>query len=166
MSQHRNTIQIPLKVSEEPQLHRCANDKSLRVMVFCAGDDRGPQDIAFPHQAELKVNGGEIKANLRGLKSKPGSTRPVDITSSLRLDKFSYQNNLEFTYALTVKVRSPVPFPGPRVHTPQNQDVHSQLLAITTDSWRPVPSGLTWSRNSFWPYMLSGCRRLSIWLPQ
>jgi E3 SUMO-protein ligase PIAS1 len=71
-------------------------------MVFCAGDCLGTQEIAFPHQSELKVNGGEIKANLRGLKNKPGSTRPVDITKALRL-RPKYTNNVDFTYALTSK---------------------------------------------------------------
>lgn len=73
-------------------------------MVFCAGENRGPQDIAFPHQSEVKVNGGEVKANLRGLKNKPGSTRPVDITKELRLKVLHYTNNVELTYALTSKV--------------------------------------------------------------
>ncbi|KAK6073630.1 MIZ/SP-RING zinc finger [Seiridium cupressi] len=105
MSQHRNSTTIALKTSEHHALTRCVLDKTLRIMVFCAGDDRGSQDISFPHQSELKVNGGEIKANLRGLKGKAGSTRPVDITDSLRLDKSSYTNNIEFTYALTTKVK-------------------------------------------------------------
>lgn len=73
-------------------------------MVFCAGGNTGTQDIAFPHQSELKVNGGDIKANLRGLKNKIGSTRPVDITDSLRLRPANYTNTVEFTYALTNKV--------------------------------------------------------------
>jgi E3 SUMO-protein ligase PIAS1 len=81
----------------------------MRIMVFCAGDNVGVQDIAFPHQSEIKVNGGEIKANLRGLKGKPGSTRPVDITDSLRLKQHNYVNNIEFTYALTNKVKKPTP---------------------------------------------------------
>jgi hypothetical protein len=63
------------------------------------------QEIAFPYQCELKVNGGEIKANLRGLKNRPGSTRPVDITTSLRLKQSGYTNNVELTYALTQRVR-------------------------------------------------------------
>jgi E3 SUMO-protein ligase PIAS1 len=103
MSQHRNSKTIPLRLSDNPELQKCVDDKTYRVMVFCAGDRTGPQEIAFPHQSELKVNGGDVKANLRGLKGKPGSTRPVDITSSLRL-KASYLNNIEFTYALTTKV--------------------------------------------------------------
>ena len=104
MAQHRNSVHIALKASDSQALQQCAIDKSYRVMVFCAGDDQGVQDVAFPHQSELKVNGDEIKANLRGLKGKPGTTRPVDITKALRLDKISYVNNVEFTYALTNKV--------------------------------------------------------------
>jgi E3 SUMO-protein ligase PIAS1 len=85
-------------------LARVNLEPSLRVMVFCAGDNHGRQDIAFPHQSEIKVNGGEVKANLRGLKNKPGSTRPVDITKELRLKIPQYTNNVEMTYALTSKV--------------------------------------------------------------
>ncbi|KAL9473874.1 hypothetical protein ACSS6W_008254 [Trichoderma asperelloides] len=102
MAQHRNTVTIPLRLSDHPILQRCSDDKSYRIMVFCASDDSGLQDVAFPHQSELRVNGDEIKANLRGLKNKPGSTRPVDITNSLRL-RSNYMNNIEFTYALTNK---------------------------------------------------------------
>ena len=85
-------------------MQRCVEDTSYRVMVFCAADTSSVQHIAFPHQSELKVNGGDLKANLRGLKNKPGSTRPVDITSQLRLKPITYTNNIEFTYALTTKV--------------------------------------------------------------
>ncbi|KAF4984546.1 hypothetical protein FZEAL_280 [Fusarium zealandicum] len=102
MSQHRNTVALAIRLNDHPALQKCVNDPSYRVMVFCAGDSLGAQEVAFPHQSELKVNGGEIKANLRGLKNKPGSTRPVDITKSLRL-RPSYNNNVDFTYALTNK---------------------------------------------------------------
>lgn len=103
MSQHRNMVSIPVRISENPGVNRVLEDKSLRIMVFCAADNSGVQDIAFPHQSEIKINGNEVKANLRGLKNKPGSTRPVDITSYLRL-KSDNRNLVEFTYALTQKV--------------------------------------------------------------
>ncbi|KAK3374974.1 PINIT domain-containing protein [Podospora didyma] len=104
MAQHRNSIAIPIKAMEHhPVLQQCITDPSMRVMIFCSAGNSGTQDISFPHQSELKVNGGDIKANLRGLKNKPGSTRPVDITDSLRLKPVTYVNNVEFTYALTQK---------------------------------------------------------------
>ncbi len=103
MMQHRNSVAVSIKLSAYPDLQRCLNDTGLRVMVFCAASNTGIQDVTFPHQCELKVNGGEVKANLRGIKNRPGSTRPVDITDLLRLKPPTYSNNLEFTYALTNK---------------------------------------------------------------
>ena len=116
MAQHRHTVNIQLKMSEHGVLSRVLNEPSLRVMVFCAAEGQGRQDVAFPHQSEIKVNGGEVKANLRGLKNKPGSTRPVDITKELRLKTSNpnYQNAVEMTYALTNKVgQSQVSFQTP-----------------------------------------------------
>lgn len=104
MQQHRTSVAIPLKLQDHPGLQKCLDDSTFRVMIFCAGENSGVQEVAFPHQSELRVNGGDIKANLRGLKNKPGSTRPVDITSALRL-RPNYVNNIDFTYALTTKVR-------------------------------------------------------------
>ncbi|CAJ2509901.1 Uu.00g058010.m01.CDS01 [Anthostomella pinea] len=116
MSQHRNSITMNIRVGDYPALSRCPVDKSYRVMVFCAGDNHGMQDVAFPHQSELKVNGGEIKANLRGLKGKPGTTRPVDITGSLRFKQTQYANTVEFTYALTNKVKKHNPRPAQKYY--------------------------------------------------
>lgn len=77
-------------------------------MVFCAAESYQPPsrevDIAFPHNVELKCNSDEVKANLRGLKNKPGSTRPADITHLIR-KKANYPNSVEMVYALTNKVR-------------------------------------------------------------
>ena len=100
---------IKLKVNDLPVLQRCVSEKSMRIMVFCAAEMQGLQDIAFPHQSEIKVNNEEVRANLRGLKGKPGSTRPVDITGYLRLKQSNYENNIEFTYALTTKVKKTSP---------------------------------------------------------
>ncbi|UNI16288.1 E3 SUMO-protein ligase pli1 [Purpureocillium takamizusanense] len=107
MSQHRNTISIPIRLTDHEALRRClgvtgSKNTPHKVMVFCASDPHGLQDVAFPHQSELRVNKVDIKANLRGLKNKPGSTRPVDITKELHL-RSSYVNTVEFTYALTQK---------------------------------------------------------------
>ena len=104
MQQHRQTVSIKLRISDYPQLNNITNDPTLRIMMYCAAGKNGVQDIAFPYQSELKVNGGDVKANLRGLKNKPGSTRPVDITDSLRLKPNTYTNNIDFTYALTREV--------------------------------------------------------------
>jgi E3 SUMO-protein ligase PIAS1 len=84
-------------------------DANYKVMVFCAADVAAstPSEISFPHQVELKCNTNEVKANLRGLKNKPGSTRPADITSFIKKKIPGYQNVLEMVYALTSKVSAP-----------------------------------------------------------
>lgn len=85
---------------------RVLADPSLKAMVYCAADPITPYtlaDIAFPHQVEIKVNEDEVKANLRGLKNKPGSTRPADITKLLRI-RANFRNQMKVTYALTQKV--------------------------------------------------------------
>ena len=104
MAAHRNNVEIKISAQQHPILSNIDYDKSLKVMVFCAGEATNvKQDISFPHQSEIKVNGDEVKANLRGLKNKPGSTRPANITTYLRLKPATYQNRIEFTYALTTK---------------------------------------------------------------
>lgn len=105
MTLHRNSERIALKVQDYPDLLLCSTDRTMRLMVFCATATSPGQEISFPHQCELRVNGGEVKANLRGLKNKPGSTRPADITDSLRFKPVSYSNTIELTYALTQKVK-------------------------------------------------------------
>lgn len=102
----------------------------MRVMVFCATEGQGRHDVAFPHQSEIKVNGGEVKANLRGLKNKPGSTRPVDITKELRLKIPIYTNNIEMTYALTTKAS------GDPIRVCSNTGI--LLPALTISSIMPV----------------------------
>jgi E3 SUMO-protein ligase PIAS1 len=88
-----------------------AKDPSLRVMVFCAAEAyqsfSRECDIAFPHNVELKCNSDEVKTNLRGLKNRPGSTRPADITHLIK-KRPNYPNLVEMVYALTTKVRSEI----------------------------------------------------------
>jgi PINIT domain len=149
MTHHRHTVKVPLRPIDYPILTRVQTDPNLKVMVFCAAEGGGRQDIAFPHQSEIKVNGGEVKANLRGLKNKPGSTRPVDITKELRLNIPAYSNNVEMTYALTSKVgdRSEVSFLKPHVFItiPNCLSPFAPHFALTTDSvYRNFISSSMW----------------------
>ena len=87
-------------------MKRFEADDHLGIMVYCALESSAPVNkshITFPHQIEIKINGDEVKANLRGLKNKPGSTRPADITKLLRV-KAGYENTMLITWALTTKV--------------------------------------------------------------
>jgi PINIT domain len=120
----RVSLVLPPDVSQ-----RLLSDENSKVMVFCGAENLThslKSDIAFPHQVELKCNDQEVKGNLRGLKNKPGSTRPADITSLLRKKVPNQTNVVEMVYALTSKV-----FPIPNTFSPLlrirclNQDPHT-----------------------------------------
>ncbi|RDW59280.1 uncharacterized protein DSM5745_11108 [Aspergillus mulundensis] len=101
----RDSVELKIHLDENTT-SRLLVDPKLRVMIFCAADSGlnpyTKSDIAFPHQVELKANLDEVKANLRGLKNKPGTTRPADITNYIR-KKAGYPNHVVMTYALTQK---------------------------------------------------------------
>ena len=87
---------------------KLVSEPDLKVMIFCASEPIShfsKVDVTFPHQVEIKVNLDEVKANLRGLKNRAGSTRPADITNLLR-KRAHYENSMSVTYALTHKVSS------------------------------------------------------------
>lgn len=77
------------------------------MLLYCAakGDlvNSNQSDIAFPPQLEVKVNDQEVRANYKGLKNKPGSTRPADITGFVTKQP-QFTNRVLVTYALTQKV--------------------------------------------------------------
>ncbi|GAQ41186.1 MIZ zinc finger protein [Aspergillus niger] len=103
---------VELKVILTPTVAtRLQADPNIRVMVYCAADTGLNQytksDIAFPHQVELKANLDEVKANLRGLKNKPGTTRPADVTQYIR-KKPGYPNNIRFFVLVNLVQRHPV----------------------------------------------------------
>lgn len=78
-------------------------DRKHQIMLYCAADpiNTGSRiDVAFPHQLEVKVNGHEVKANFKGIKNKPGSTRPTNITDFVTKGQTNF---VTITYALTHK---------------------------------------------------------------
>ncbi|KAK2861106.1 hypothetical protein FQN49_004541 [Arthroderma sp. PD_2] len=103
--QSRDTIDLKVILGSNT-VARLMSEPNTRVMVYCAADNGlthySPCDIAFPYQVELKVNLDDVKANLRGLKNKPGTTRPADITQFIR-KKAGFSNTVTMTYALTHK---------------------------------------------------------------
>lgn len=103
---HRQSVDKTLFLSDS-QCARLRSDPTLRVLLFCAVEQPLAPftrlDIAFPSQIEVRVNLAEVKANYKGLKNKPGSTRPADITDLLRTTPANYRNSIGVTYALTQK---------------------------------------------------------------
>ncbi|KIW21830.1 uncharacterized protein PV07_12746, partial [Cladophialophora immunda] len=101
----KDTARLMVLLSQDT-IDKLIKDPSHRVMVFCASENTGacmrePSDVAFPDHVELKCNGMKVEANLRGLKSRPGSTRPADITNSITLTPCP--QTVEMTYAGTTK---------------------------------------------------------------
>jgi E3 SUMO-protein ligase PIAS1 len=108
MSVHRNVVNTTVSLNEV-EVHQLSKLKNYRAMIYCAVVEplmgyTSDTDIAFPHQVELRVNQQLIGGlNLRGLKNKPGSTRPADITDKLNLRE-NFRNEISLTYAQTQKV--------------------------------------------------------------
>ncbi|KAI9718969.1 MAG: hypothetical protein M1812_003854 [Candelaria pacifica] len=104
MPANRHTINTKLVLTDT--VVERLQDPTLRIMIYCTSDNAllpyTRADVAFPHQIEIKVNLDEIRSNLRGLKNKPGTTRPADITNLVR-KRSGYENSIVMTYALTQK---------------------------------------------------------------
>jgi E3 SUMO-protein ligase PIAS1 len=103
---HRQNSANTITLNEQ-QCGRLRSDPTLRLFLFSYAEQPLTAytrlDIAFPSQIEVRVNNDEVKANYKGLKNKPGSTRPVDITSLVRTTPPNYRNQIHITYALTQK---------------------------------------------------------------
>lgn len=78
-------LKIPISTEVADKL----KDSSIKVMVYCTSDLVGAAatfplpkaDVSFPRQIEMKINGLEVNADLKGIDKKTGSTKPADITS-------------------------------------------------------------------------------------
>jgi len=105
MPQNRHTVRAELRLSEDIAA-RLKEDKNLKLLMYCgvsAGiNDYTTIDVAFPNQIEVKVNNDDVKSNFKGLKNKPGSTKPADVTEFIRKTA-GYANQISVCYALTTK---------------------------------------------------------------
>lgn len=106
MPSNRHNVSVAVTLGES-QIDRLRNDPNMKVMLYCATSslltNYDLTDVAFPNQLEVRMNQEEVKSNFKGLKSKPGTTKPADLTSYIRKTA-GYPNNLQVTYALTSKV--------------------------------------------------------------
>jgi E3 SUMO-protein ligase PIAS1 len=74
-----------------------------RLVLFCTQSDRvhfGNCVIEFPSHTEIRCNGSIITANLRGIKNKPGTINPPDLTGNAVLMP-SVTNKIDVTFAET-----------------------------------------------------------------
>ncbi|QLQ78277.1 hypothetical protein HG537_0A05240 [Torulaspora globosa] len=79
------------------------SDKKFKLYLLCGAYGNAPsaagEYIQFPHPNEIRFNNVPVKDNVRGLKNKPGTAKPADLTPYLR--PFPQQNVLEVVYAFT-----------------------------------------------------------------
>ena len=104
----RDSVETNIRLTPDvvDQLMRPRAGEHPRLMVYSAAEpvtDQSIVDVAFPNQVEIKINSDDVKANLKGIKNKPGSTRPADITDMVH-KKTNYNNIWAVHYALTTKV--------------------------------------------------------------
>jgi len=129
-------------ILNETQCARLRSDNSLRILAFGAIEQPINAytriDIVFPNQFEIKVNGEDVRANFKGLKNKPGSTRPADITSVVRTGPTNYRNVVQATYALTQKASDKQVYYPPVL----------ECLPRTNSSFRSTLCTCTWRRSS------------------
>ena len=64
-----------------------------------------PCPIEFPPTCEVRVNGAQLNANLKGLKKKPGTAPPPDLAKVVRMNQSS-TNRVEIIY---VNSQQPTP---------------------------------------------------------
>ena len=72
-----------------------------RLVLFCTQTDRvayGNCLVEFPTHAEIRCNGTIVSANLRGIKNKPGTINPPDITSQAIIIQ-GVANKVDVTFA-------------------------------------------------------------------
>lgn len=103
--EHRNTSHLTFTLSQEDVIALQAPNSTSRILLYASAKSAKDTpyqllDLQFPTQMEIRVNDNEVKANTRGMKNKPGTTKPVDITSFTRR-KLDVVNKLTITYALT-----------------------------------------------------------------
>jgi PINIT domain len=77
----------PIQVRLTPEMLNKLTPKGpsnpYRLVLFSTQTDRVPYGncvIEFPAHAEIRCNGSPVTANLRGIKNKPGTVNPPDIT--------------------------------------------------------------------------------------
>lgn len=105
-AKEQRTMSVTLPFTVAPMLSvQLRREPDYQIMVFCTsveGAANPPALMEFPHVCEIKISGRVLEANLRGMKNKPGTVSPANITRLCRLEPAEY-NKVEFIYANSPK---------------------------------------------------------------
>ncbi|KAK9461099.1 PINIT domain-containing protein [Lipomyces oligophaga] len=100
LPQAKNHIRLPLQLSSA-QVDRLKTDHSYRVFLLskpgCASSVSSY--LQFPHYFEVRINDNALPFNLRGLKGKPWTVNPADLTEYI--DKSRIPPYIDIHYAYT-----------------------------------------------------------------
>ncbi|KAF9929783.1 SUMO ligase siz1 [Linnemannia zychae] len=106
MESKDRTMSVALPFTIAPMISvQMKREPEYQIMVFCTsaeGVTSPPALMEFPHVCEIKISGRVLEANLRGMKNKPGTVSPANITRLCRLEPAEY-NKVEFIYANSTK---------------------------------------------------------------
>lgn len=98
----RCTCTIKFHLSRD-DFHKLQNDDRQKLYVLCGKVDmsgtKGNSFIQFPSPHEFQMNKQQVIANVKGIKNRPGTTKPADITRYL--SKSNAENIFQFIYAFT-----------------------------------------------------------------
>jgi E3 SUMO-protein ligase PIAS1 len=102
MPQNRHTVRATVTI--KPHIAEQFRRDNLKILLYCGEyqsiSPYSQANVSFPNQVEVKVNDSEVKSNFKGLKNKPGSTKPADLTTFIKKYK-GEPNQIAVTYALT-----------------------------------------------------------------
>lgn len=99
----RITQSIQVRLTTEMLNKLLPKDPSnpYRLVLFCTQTDRVPYGncvVEFPAHTEIRCSGSIVSASLRGIKNKPGTVNPPDITGQTVLMS-AVTNKVDVTFA-------------------------------------------------------------------
>ncbi|KAK9235967.1 PINIT domain-containing protein [Lipomyces kononenkoae] len=98
--EHRSSFTMAFRFTQS-QLDKMRDDSYRVYLLSALSEDAYRQaTIQFPQSIEIRVNGKVVQANLRGIKNKPGTAKPADLTDYITKDAVT-RNTIEVIYAYT-----------------------------------------------------------------
>ncbi|CCH41279.1 E3 SUMO-protein ligase [Wickerhamomyces ciferrii] len=98
----RGTGHVSFQLSEQ-DCELLKQSSKFKLFLLCGAYDKNKPStdtvVEFPQPLEIHFNGVQIKDNVKGLKNKPGTARPANLTPHISPPK--HQNSLNMVYAFT-----------------------------------------------------------------
>lgn len=101
-SQARSVARLDFVLSDDDNRIFRSKPGKMQVLLLCGAFEVGvpvtqSANIEFPIPLEIYVNGAQLKENVKGIKGKPGTARPANITKLI--SRSPSLNKIEMVYA-------------------------------------------------------------------